>query len=125
MIEGTNQPIKTLCKHRRASGKLGSGVFMALPLPQQEGVGQANQGDVMMPALPAAPFVVVQSQFLFQLLIVLFDSPAQFGQLHQAAERDPLGLNTSISCFSIRPVCRLPTGSSYFAGRGSSYFAAT
>ena len=64
---------------------------MPLPLPQQEGVRQADQCDVMMPALPAAPFVMVQSQFLFQLLIVLFDSPAQFGQLHQASERDPLG----------------------------------
>jgi len=64
---------------------------MPLPLPQQEGVSQADQRDVMMPALPAAPFVMVQSQFLFQLLIVLFDSPAQFGQLHQASERDPLG----------------------------------
>ncbi len=64
---------------------------MPLPLPQQEGVGQTDKRDVMMPALPAAPFVMVQSQFLFQLLVVLFDSPAQFGQLHQASERDPRG----------------------------------
>ena len=64
---------------------------MPLPLQQQERVGQADQGDVVMPALPAAPFVMVQSQFLFQLLIVLFHAPAEFGQLHQAWERDPLG----------------------------------
>ncbi len=37
---------------------------MPLPLPQQEGVGQTDERDLMMPALPAAPFVMVQSQFL-------------------------------------------------------------
>src|SRR6266849_5680587 len=45
----------------------------------------------MMPAWPAAPFVVVQSQFLFELLVVLLHSPAEFSQAHQAPQRDLLG----------------------------------
>src|SRR5438552_17749473 len=45
---------------------------------------------MMMPAWPAAPFVVVQSQFLFELLVVLLHSPAEFSQPHQAPQRDLL-----------------------------------
>ena len=57
----------------------------------QKRIGQAHQRHVMMPAWPTAPFVVIQSQFLFQLLIVLLDSPAQFRPLHQASPRDVRG----------------------------------
>lgn len=42
----------------------------------------------MMPALPAAPFVVIQPQFLFQLLVVLFHPPAEFSQPHPSPQRD-------------------------------------
>src|SRR5439155_1201172 len=45
---------------------------------------------MMMPAWPAAPFVVVQSQFLFELLVVLLHSPPEFSQPHQAPQRDLL-----------------------------------
>ncbi|MGD1158095.1 MAG: hypothetical protein ABSA41_20025 [Terriglobia bacterium] len=55
---------------------------MALPLQQQEGMRQAPHGQVMMPAVPAASFVVVESQLFFELLMVLFYSPAEFGQSH-------------------------------------------
>src|SRR5207248_4002680 len=34
-------------------------------------------------------------------------------------------LNTSTSCLLIRPVCRFRTGTFYFAGIGTSHFAAT
>src|ERR1700694_2640842 len=40
----------------------------------------------MMPADPAAPFVVIQSKFFLQLLIVLLDLPATFRQSHPAAK---------------------------------------
>jgi hypothetical protein len=62
--------------------------LMALPLKQQQGVRRANRGHVMMSALP---FLMFQSEFLLQLLIVLFRAPAEFGQPNQAPERDPLG----------------------------------
>src|SRR5436305_2091401 len=40
----------------------------------------------MMEAAPAAPFIVSQAQFLFQLLIIALDAPAQFRQIDQALE---------------------------------------
>src|SRR2546421_8121357 len=40
----------------------------------------------MCPADPATPFVVIQSKFFLQLLIVLLDLPATLGQAHQAAK---------------------------------------
>src|SRR3954469_8494711 len=41
----------------------------------------------MMEAAPAPSFVVPEAQFLFQLLIIALDPPAQFGQIDQAIER--------------------------------------
>src|SRR3954449_4368528 len=41
----------------------------------------------MMEAAPAASLVVSKAQFLFQLLIVTLDAPAQFGQIDQAIKR--------------------------------------
>src|SRR3954452_18731424 len=41
----------------------------------------------MMEATPAASFVVPEAQFLFQLLVIALDPPAQFGQIDQAIER--------------------------------------
>jgi hypothetical protein len=53
-----NRRISTICRLRRASGKVGTEVFFKAPaLEQQEGIGQAHQGDMMMPALPAAALV--------------------------------------------------------------------
>src|SRR5918912_3520579 len=40
----------------------------------------------MMEAAPAAPLVVSQAQFLFQLLVIALDPPAQFGEIDQALE---------------------------------------
>src|SRR3954447_19381313 len=41
----------------------------------------------MMEAAPAAALVMSKAQFLFQLLVIAFDAPAQFGQIDQAIER--------------------------------------
>ena len=38
----------------------------------------------MVEAAPTASFVVSQAQFLFQLLVIAFDAPAQLGQIDQA-----------------------------------------
>ena len=40
----------------------------------------------MMEAAPAAPFIVSQAQFLFELLVIALDAPAQFRQIDQAIE---------------------------------------
>src|SRR3954462_959921 len=40
----------------------------------------------MMEAAPAASLVVSKAQFLFQLLVITLDPPAQFGQIDQAIE---------------------------------------
>src|SRR3954449_5987085 len=40
----------------------------------------------MVEAAPAASLVVSQAQFLFELLIIALDPPAQFGQIDQAIE---------------------------------------
>ena len=37
-----------------------------------------------MEAAPAAPFIVSQAQFLFELLVIALDAPAQFRQIDQA-----------------------------------------
>src|SRR4051794_1774153 len=40
----------------------------------------------MMETTPAASLVVPQTQFLFQLLVIALDPPAQLGQIDQAIE---------------------------------------
>lgn len=77
---------------------------MVLPLHQQEGIRQADQRDVIMPALPAASLEVIQPQLLFQLLIVLFHPPAQLGQLHQAPERAPRAGSRTNTSLELRPL---------------------
>ena len=42
----------------------------------------------MMKPMPAASFVVTQTEFLLQFLIVPLDDPAMFGQVHQFDQRD-------------------------------------
>ena len=43
--------------------------------------------DVVMPALPVAAFVVVQSEFFLQLVIFLLDFPTALDQPHQPPQR--------------------------------------
>ena len=44
---------------------------------------QHDQGDVVVPACPVAAFVVIEPQFLLELLIILRDLPAAFDKAHQ------------------------------------------
>jgi hypothetical protein len=50
---------------------------------QQEAVGRDTQGGVMMKATPAPSLVVAQAEFLLEVLIVPFNTPAHFGGLDQ------------------------------------------
>ena len=45
---------------------------------------------VMKPA-PSPPFVVIDPDFLLEILVIALNSPAQFGQVDQAFEGDILG----------------------------------
>ena len=44
----------------------------------------------MMEAAPATPLKVSEPDFLFQLLIIALDAPAQFGQIDQTGEANIL-----------------------------------
>ena len=61
---------------RRAGEKKGS-------FGDQEPISGDTQGGVMMKAAPAAPFVVPQSHFLLDLLVVALDDPALLGGCDQ------------------------------------------
>ncbi len=60
-------------------------------LTHEEAISCDAQGGVMMKAAPAAPFIVVESQFLFEFLIIPLDSPAQLGGMHQVDQGGRLG----------------------------------
>src|SRR5271169_3577235 len=60
------------------------------PLGRQEGVRRDAEHPVMVEALPAAPFVVIQSQLVFQLLVVALDPPADLYQPHEIIKRHVL-----------------------------------
>src|SRR5271157_58951 len=72
---------------RRVCGRVHPEVFFApQPFQGQEGMRQHDQGDMMMPTCPTAAFVMIQPQFLLELLIILFDLPAGFDDAHQAPQ---------------------------------------
>ncbi len=48
---------------------------------------QHDQRDMMMPTCPTAAFVMIQPQFLLELLTILFDLPAGFDDAHQPPQR--------------------------------------
>src|SRR5215469_11578756 len=60
--------------------------FKACLLGAEEGIGDGDQADMMMPAQPLAAFVVVQTEFFFQFAIVLFDAPAGLGGADETAQ---------------------------------------
>src|SRR5260370_42601144 len=47
---------------------------------------QHDQRHMVMPSARSAAFIVIQSEFLFELLIVLLDFPARIGHLYQATK---------------------------------------
>src|SRR5471032_2213934 len=49
-------------------------------------MGQHDQRHVVMPAAPTEPLIVIQPEFLLELLIVLLDLPACFGDLHKSSK---------------------------------------
>ena len=43
-----------------------------------------DQGHVVMPSAPTAALIMIQAEFLLELLIILLDFPARFGDLYEA-----------------------------------------
>lgn len=53
---------------------------------EQKAVGGNAQRGVMVKAAPAAPFVVVEPEFLLEFLVVALDAPALMGDRDQLVE---------------------------------------
>src|SRR5215475_13393429 len=53
----------------------------------EKAIGQHDQGEVPMQAIPAPALVVVQTTFAFGILIELLDGPAAVGHLNQPLQR--------------------------------------
>ena len=72
------------CFRTRGRLQLAPAVFFkARLLGAEEGIGDGDQADVMLPAQPLAAFVMVQPEFFFQFAIVLFNPPARLGGADQ------------------------------------------
>ena len=52
----------------------------------EEGVGEAGEGDVAIPAVERAQFIIGEADFLFGHFEGLFNTPARTGDLHQVRE---------------------------------------
>ena len=45
---------------------------------------------MVMKSTPIAPFVVAKAKFLFEFLVIAFDTPARFDGINQLRESDAL-----------------------------------
>ena len=57
------------------------------PLGDEEAIGGDAQGGMMMKAAPAPALIVIEPDFLFQLLVIALNAPSAFGGGHQILER--------------------------------------
>ncbi len=62
--------------------------FSPEPFQDKEGKGHHRQSHMAVPAIPGAPFEMVQSQLVFELLVILFHVPADFGLVDQFLQVD-------------------------------------
>ena len=57
----------------------------------EETVGEHDQGQVAMQAIPAASLVMIEAAFLFGIFVKLLNDPARMGQQNQALQRGVCG----------------------------------
>jgi hypothetical protein len=57
------------------------------PLGDEEAIGGDAQGGMMMEAAPATALIVIEPDFLFQLLVIALNAPSAFSGGHQILER--------------------------------------
>src|SRR3954470_6359850 len=80
--------------HRDALGAASPGVAQALgvgsvlrgkktSLRHEEAIGRKAQGGVMMKAAPTASFIMIEPEFLLEVLIIPRDPPAQLGRVYE------------------------------------------
>ena len=78
----------------------------------QKAVGGKTKGGMVVKAAPAAPFVIAETEFPFQLLIIALDPPSQLGEINQTLEADILGQSGKPILgrlgFSFRPLDQQP-----------------
>src|SRR3954471_16296647 len=85
--------------HRDALGAASPGIAQALgvgsalegektSLRHEEAIGRNAQGGVMMKAAPAASFIMIEPQFLLEVLVIPLNPPAQFGPVNQIDQGD-------------------------------------
>ena len=86
--------------HRRTAGNVNPEVFFSAHLFQrQKGIGQSDQGDMMMPSLPGASLEMIQADFPLHFFIVLFNAEAPFCPSDQPPERSLLRRKTGKPVF--------------------------
>ncbi len=52
----------------------------------EEGVGEQDQGDVVVPTRPRPALEVVEAEFVLQFLVTVFDEVPTLGQFHEPAK---------------------------------------
>ena len=57
----------------------------------RESVGGDAERGMMVKATPTSTFVMVQAEFTFELFVITFDTPAQFGIIDECGEGRVLG----------------------------------
>src|SRR3954462_6379812 len=71
---------------RRVAQALGVGIALEgekTSLANEEAIGRNAQGGVMMKAAPAPSFIMIEPQFLLEVLVIPLNPPAQFGHVNQ------------------------------------------
>src|ERR1035437_3266320 len=69
--------------------------FKACLLRAKKRIGDAYQTNVMMPAEPLTAFVMIQSQFFFQLPVIQLHAPAGLGDADPAPQPERLRVELS------------------------------
>jgi hypothetical protein len=61
------------------------------PFGHQEPIGRNAESSVVVKTAPASSFIMSQSEFLFQFLVIALDYPAMFGQSDQILKLQSFG----------------------------------
>ena len=64
--------------------------FKACLLRAEKRIGDAHQANMVMPAQPVTPLIMIQAQFLFQFPVIQLHPPAGSGNADEAAQPDGL-----------------------------------
>ena len=57
-------------------------------LANEEAISSNAQGSVMMKATPATSFIMIEPEFLLEILVITLNPPAKFGHVDQIDQSD-------------------------------------